>query len=393
MKHQFFLTLLLAASTAAQSAPLAIPSDGSDRVLYITTNTVIDLDLAGAGPWNGDNSGNAGNGIYDSSQWAVVFKYQSVTIASNATVTFRNHSSRAPVVWLVQSNVTIDGWINLNGQAGTNSGNPLALVPVDGAPGGGRGGAQGPDGDGAGLGWGGGHPPCYISCYGNPEIIPLIGGSGSSAVTYQGRGRAGNGGGGAILIACAGAVSINGSITADGGPYLGSSFNGSGGAVKVIAAQVTGAGSISVLSDTYGLPGRIRIETPSLASSLRTFPETIMVPPSSPPIIWPPDNAPKVSIKSVAGTNAPPEPTAPLRTSADIPIQENGRVVILVETRNFPLEGIVQVRIAQKYGGIEWLSTTNYLPGSTRELALWQLRTAGPMPLGFTTLQARATVP
>jgi hypothetical protein len=392
MKHKLLLSLLLT-TAVAQAAPLSIPSDGSDGVLDITTNTVINLDLASAGPWNANNSGNAGNGIYDSNQWAIVFKYQSVRIASNATVTFRNHASRAPVVWLVQSNATIDGWLNLNGQAGTNSGNPLALIPVEGAPGGGRGGAQGPDGNGAGLGWGGGHPPCYITCYGNPEIIPLIGGSGSSAFTYQGNGRAGNGGGGAILIACAGSVTVNGKITADGGPYLGGSFNGSGGAVKLIAAQVDGTGSISVLSDTYGLPGRIRIETPSLASSLRTFPETIMVQPANPPKIWPPDNAPKVRILSVAGTNAPPEPTAQLRTSADIAIQANGRVVVLVETRNFPLEGIVQVRIAEKYGPIQWLNTTNYLPGSTSELATWRLLTDTPMPLGFTTLQARATVP
>jgi hypothetical protein len=389
MKHKLILSLLLT-TAAAQAAPLSIPSDGSDGVLNITTNTVINLDLASPGHWNANNSGNVGNGIYDSNQWAVVFKYQSVTIASNATVTFLNHRSRAPVVWLVQNGVTVDGWLNLNGQAGTNAGNPLALIPVDGAPGGGRGGAQGPAGNGTGLGWGGGHPPCYITCYGNPQIIPLIGGSGSSASTYQGQGRAGNGGGGAILIACAGTVTINGKITADGGPYLGGSFNGSGGAVKLIAAEVVGTGQISVLSDTYGLPGRIRLETLSLANSLRTFPETIMVPPSSPPTLWPPDNAPQVRVKSVAGANAPAEPLASLRSTADIPIEHNDAVAIDVETRNFPLEGVVQVRIADKFGGARLLRAT-LLPGSTIDLATWRLST--PLSLGFSTLQVRATVP
>jgi hypothetical protein len=54
--------------------------------------------------------------VYDSEKWAVVFKYSSVTIQGGATVTFRNHASRAPVVWLVNGDVTIDGTVSLDGQ-------------------------------------------------------------------------------------------------------------------------------------------------------------------------------------------------------------------------------------------------------------------------------------
>src|SRR3954454_8739311 len=116
MKTAVYKPLLVAISIAALAprshAQLAIPSDGSDGALNITSNTVIDLSQAVTGVWSNNNSANAGKGIYDPAKWAVVFKYSTVNIASNATLTFTNHSTHAPVVWLVSSNVTIDGSLN-----------------------------------------------------------------------------------------------------------------------------------------------------------------------------------------------------------------------------------------------------------------------------------------
>src|SRR5438309_1093950 len=107
-KNLSLSSLLLLASHS--QASITIPgADGSDGALVITTDTVIDLSKAVTTNWDANNTANAGNGVYDSNMWAVVFKYSSVTIASNATVTFANHASRAPVVWLVNSNVTING--------------------------------------------------------------------------------------------------------------------------------------------------------------------------------------------------------------------------------------------------------------------------------------------
>ena len=97
------VTVILAMSMVTLAPPLfaqlIVPSDGSDGTLDIRTNTVIDLSNATTGIWNQDNSTNPGNGVYDGSKWAVVFKYSSVNIASNVTVTFLNHPSHAPVVW------------------------------------------------------------------------------------------------------------------------------------------------------------------------------------------------------------------------------------------------------------------------------------------------------
>jgi hypothetical protein len=129
---------LTAALLGVLHAPAAIvipEADGSDGALNLTANTVIDLFQAVTGQWDANNAANAGKGIYDSNKWAVVFKYSSVNIAGGATVTFKNHASRAPVVWLVNGNVTINGTVSLDGQAGQNSVN----LPEPG-PGGFRGG-------------------------------------------------------------------------------------------------------------------------------------------------------------------------------------------------------------------------------------------------------------
>src|SRR6266498_2064736 len=103
MKNNSTKLALLAITFAALALParaqLTIPgADGSEGALNITSNTVIDLGQAVTAAWDANNTANAGKGIYDSNKWAVVFKYSSVTIASNATVTFVNHASRAPVV-------------------------------------------------------------------------------------------------------------------------------------------------------------------------------------------------------------------------------------------------------------------------------------------------------
>ncbi|MCI0533960.1 MAG: hypothetical protein L0Z50_01910, partial [Verrucomicrobiales bacterium] len=145
----------LAASLSPVRAAITVPgANGTDGALNITSNTVIDLSQAVTGAWDSDNTANAGKGVYDSAKWAVVFKYTDVTIAAGATVTFKNHSTRAPVVWLVSGNVTIDGGLNLDG-TGTDT-SPAQAEP---GPGGFRGGMSfySPGvGPGSGLGVGGG---------------------------------------------------------------------------------------------------------------------------------------------------------------------------------------------------------------------------------------------
>ena len=393
MRHKT-TSILLAAFFGAVTAhaQLTIPSDGSDGAFAPVANVEIDLGLATTALWTAPGSGN---GVYDPEKWAVVFKYSSVNIPAGVTVTFKNHPSYAPVVWLVQGDVTIAGELNLDGKSGGVAGSVEALIPAEPGPGGFRGGATGPSGSSTGYGPGGGSAGGsgdvgkYASAYGNPQIIPLVGGSGGANQAFSVR--AGSGGGGAIAICCSNNASISGIVrsTSTRMPTNSYSNRGSGGAVRLIANQVSGAGQIKCVDDSESNAGRIRIETNSLAPSLLTYPETIGVLPANPPIIWPAANAPIAKVISVDAVNVPVDPRAPLVAAADAAIQNSNQVNILIETTNFPIEGAVQLNITPKFGDRSTLNATR-LSGDITS-AIWRVQTT--LPQGFVTLQARATQP
>jgi hypothetical protein len=367
--------------SAVAHAQLNIPSDGSDGAFSPNANVEIDLGLAANGAWTAPGGGN---GVYDASKWAVVFKYSSVNIPNGVKVTFKNHPSYAPVVWLVQGNVTIAGELNLDGKVGT--GDTVAkLTPTEPGPGGYRGGADGPLGKGAGMGPGGGSDTGYYAgSYGNPQIIPLIGGSGGGF-----GGMSGGSGGGAILVAASSTVTVSGVISANGisQDWYWWMRGGSGGAIRLIGSSVLGNGVISAMG-TQGV-GRIRIEAFTSSALLRISPETIAVPPAPTPILWPAENAPTARVVSVDAINAPTDPHAPLVAAADVAIQNSNPVNIVIETKNFPIEGVVQLFITQKFGGRTTLNATR-LSGDITS-AIWNVQTT--LPQGFVTLQTRATQP
>ncbi len=395
MKTPLVLTTLLALTAAARAA-LSIPSDGTDGIFAPATSVEIDLSQATTGAWDASNAATPGKGRYDASKWAIVYKFSSVNIPAGVTVTFKNHPSYAPVVWLVSGSVNIAGTVSVAGKRPAN--NTIGrLLPAEPGPGGFRGGATGPAGEGAGFGIGGGMSGAdqglYYTRYGNPQILPLIGGSGGSSTfnwdRYSG------GGGGAILIGATTSITITGMIDANGGLGLNGNFGppcGAGGAVKLIAEQVLGSGSIQALNpaDTSAY-GRIRIETPSMSPSLIINPNTVAVPPASPPQIWPGATAPTVRVLSIDGVAAPADPTARLDTASDVALAKNTPVDVIIQTTNFPSSGVVQVRDVKKYGAATWTNATLTGTGNTFATSNWKatLTFTG----GFTTLQARATVP
>jgi len=121
MKTLLFCFAAMALCCSVVLGLINVPSDGSDGAFNPTANVEVDLSQAVTGapgvwgePWLQPGTGT---GVYDADKWAVVFKYSSVNIPSGVTVTFKNHASRAPVVWLVQGNTTIAGTVNLDGQA------------------------------------------------------------------------------------------------------------------------------------------------------------------------------------------------------------------------------------------------------------------------------------
>jgi hypothetical protein len=386
MKTLQIVTVLVTVWIMSSSghAALTIPgADGSDGTLNITTNTTIDLGLAVTGVWDTDNSGNAGKGVYDPAKWAVVFKYSSINVAAGATVTFKNHPSRAPVVWLVNGSVTIAGSVSLDGPYADPQ---LGTGPSEGGPGGYRGGAGPNPGPSGGFGPGGayfehGHyGQGQLRSYGNNQIVPLIGGSGGSA-TFAYRG---GGGGGAILIAASGTLTLSGVISALGG--TGGAFVGSGGAVRLVADQILGNGRVDAGGSSVG---RTRLEATSVSELLVVTPPTQLMS-ADPVILWPSESAPAVRVVSISGQTTPNDPRALTENvPADVAISSPSAVSILLETTNFPTNGMVNVFVRPRNGSQATYQAT--LVGGTTNLATWQVQHS--FIVGYSVIQARAVSP
>ena len=394
-------------------AAITIPgADGSDGALNITTDTVIDLSQAVTGAWDANNTANAGKGVYDPTKWAVVFKYSSVTVAAGKTVTFKNHASRAPVVWLISGNATISGTVNLDGVTAAYNSPQLA----DPGPGGFRGG-QGyftvGVGRGAGFGVGGGSNTGANSygqggsygsqgqggpaIYGNPSIVPLIGGSGGGG--YYNDARGGGGGAGAILIACANSLSIGGTIRADGGGSGGGTGGGSGGAVRLVAESLAGSGVVRCLggggSYAGGL-GRVRIERVNNSSSITVNPDPSVVPlaPSDTALVWPPSGAPEVKIISIGGQAISSDPLASFGTYvADATLPQTATTQILVETTNVEQASQVKVRGTPRSNGdyTEVSAAVSSVVSTTPLVVRWTATL--PVAIGYAAVQVKVIRP
>lgn len=348
--------LALAALLAlpARAAIIVPGANGSDGALDLTTgNLGIDLSLAARGEWD-SASPVPGKGLYDPDQWAVVFHYTHVNIPAGRAVSFRNNASRAPVVWLVSGNVTIDGQIILRGQYGKDPGPGGFRAAVDGKYAGlGPGGAP-KDGQ-ASYGTKGAEPSA--GPYGSTAILPLIGGSGDSA-NYPGAG--------AILIAATGTITINGAIIASGGTGA-----QSGGAIRLVADAVKGTGTLDATGGTYGGgDGRIRVEAPGgLASTISTTPTGTSRNDFTTAVIFPPDTAPSVRIVSIGTEQVPADPLAQFGTGADTAPDIIGPIPVVIETKNIPTTAPVNLRVVPLSGDAGLIPAT--LTSGDADLALW----------------------
>ncbi|MCP5517328.1 MAG: hypothetical protein H7A45_08745 [Verrucomicrobiales bacterium] len=212
-----------------------------------------------------------------------ILHYRSLHVQSGGSVSFIKNAANTPVYILSQGDVTIEGVLIV---AGGNSGGSAG--PGLGGPGGFDGGqhasGEAPPGDGRGPGGGragndgsasaadsagsAGFLDTGVSAgsnrvgpaYGNPALIPLLGGSGGGGTPTYG----GGGGGGALLLASNTRIVFAGgsaSVDASGGSNTGAWNGGSGGAVKLVAPHVTGPTRINVSSRAgSGSPGRVRVD-------------------------------------------------------------------------------------------------------------------------------------
>ena len=213
-------------------------------------------------------------------------QYTTVTVAAGRTLRFNRNALNTPVYVLAQGDVVVNGVIDVSGAqapgsppiggvggpGGFDGGKPgfgAGFPPGDGyGPGGGGGGITGAGeaaagGAGYGTPGGGGTSAFKGASYGSPLLIPLMGGSGGGGDTGT-PGAGGGGGGGAILIASNTriVVAAGGRVDAMGGNWRATSHNaGSGGAVRLLAPRVEGAGIVRVEGGSSGGGhGRIRVD-------------------------------------------------------------------------------------------------------------------------------------
>lgn len=413
-------SVVFLASAGIARATITVPgADGSDGAFNPTADTVIDLSQAVTGTWDQNNAANAGKGVYDPVKWAVVFKYSSVNI-TNVTVTFKNHPSGAPVVWLVQGNVTIVnyGKVILDGASASTKG--LFAEPGPGGFYGGAGTVTAFHARSAGFGPGGGSlvgnpsvagggysAPGQVSggsgapsgvTYGNPQILPLVGGSGGSG--YSTPTTDGGAGGGSILIAAGNTIaltSVFGSpfISANGGAGGGSSV-GSGGAVRLVCDSITGDGDIRANGAAGGGIGRIRIEVNGISTS--TFNGTTSPVPSivngvTTAQIWPDNVVPSVGISQVAGSPAPADPYPAFNADPGAahlaPISTTAPITVLINATKIPSNWNVNLRVVPVYG-VDFNVAATKLSGDDNA-SVWQAQFTPPV--GDSALQVRASAP
>jgi hypothetical protein len=370
-------------------AQLTIPgADGSDGVFAPTASTNINLALAPTGTWDGANA-SPGRGVYDPAKWAVVLRYSSVNIPAGVTVTFSNHPTQAPVVWLVSGNATIGGTVSLNGIVTSGT-----AVQSPGGPGGFRGSyVNGAGGSGrSGFGPGGGalnDNGTYATAYGNARLLPLLGGSGAGY--HSGNGAHGGGGGGAILIAVSGNLAVNGIVRANGA-YHANGHVGSGGALRLIAGNMMGTGVLQAVSNSEIDIGRIRLEAANYTGALGCNPQAAVVPPDNPVLIWPQTDAPSVRVVSIGGISAPTDPTSSLNPpGGDVNFSVSNAVQVVIEARNLATNATMRVRITHTIQNSADTVTAGYVSGDFT-LSQWAAM-ATIAPNTYAAIQVRAVGP
>ncbi len=327
----------------------------------------------------------------------MVYKYTIVDVPSGVTITFGQHPSGAPVVWLATGNVTVNGRVNLDGEDGLQANPPIIPYYTRPGPGGFQGGQVGHPGAGSagsfGLGpgsapvlapdcgsgtngFGASHAPVPAECvgsgagllYGNVGVMPLLGGSGGNADDNTGGVGAGAGGG-AILVAAPTQVTVGavGSITAEGGagpggPGFSYAGSGSGGAIRLRAetvslssgSQLVGRGGTGAGFSTGG-NGRVRIEAGTVNNGGTINGSQSIV--NAPSVVFPAAPPPQLYVTSVCGQSAPSDPMWGIN-SADIDLNSASACTVNIEATGMPVGTIVVVRAIPARGSIISVNST-----------------------------------
>ena len=212
-----------------------------------------------------------------------------------------------------------------------------------------------------------------VSVYGNPSLLPLVGGSGGAGSMSDGRfaqfgdSASGGAGGGAIMIAARQSITLNqGAIKADGGSgLLGGDFpsgGGAGGGIRLVCEELSGTGQISAIggaSPAVSGRGRIRLERVVNSNAITVTPDPSVIDwnAGETPYIWPPNDdlrkSPVARIVSVNEVAAPSDPLASFGTvKPDVALPATSHVTVIIETENVEEASNVIVRVTPRTGAV-----------------------------------------
>ncbi len=337
-----WLTLLiLVAASRLSAAAFDSGSTGVDGALVVLSNRTLNLPADG------------------------IFNFTSVTVASNAVLTFTRNLLNTPVYLLATGDVIINGSIDASAPSRPKSGVAGSL----GGPGGFNGGDGGfapnniaGDGLGPGAGVGSAGLGKFGTNYANSLLTPLIGGSGGAGRNGS-PGVGGSGGGGAIVIASSTRVMISGAVYARGGDFIPSDLDasvfgaGSGGAIRIVAPLVSGNGVLDCLGGIFlnyvadirrGNAGRVRIDCLDRQAFRGLTYQGVTTVSRGAQMFVLPTPLPRLDIVEAAG-RAIPEGTGSL-VSVELPVGSSTNQVIRIQARNFTNDVPIAVAITPENG-------------------------------------------
>ena len=407
-----FIVNLLAPTLSAQES-FDSTSDGSDGPLDFTWAQSLpgaERDII-LDPKNSDTFDPGSGRVLDPDN-DNVFHFTEIKIPSSVTIRLKApFFNWKPVYWLVSGNGELSGRLYLSGDSGHGNRADLRFPAIPG-PGGFAGGlgsnpnSFATNGLGPGAGQlisgnirGGNASYSTVASssvgipgevYGNRYLLPLIGGSGgagegeidmtTTAVNYGG-----GAGGGAILLAVSNVLSFDGYFYSDGGSPSSDSGGGSGGAIRIIATEITGNGRVQVYGGSTAGHGRARIET-ILPASVTVYPNNGI---STVVTRWVegtpflPDDPrlpqwPEIRVVSVNGI-ALPEITTASFSLPDATVPDENPVEVIIQTMNIPTSASLNLRVVSVESADLQISPV-FVSGDDSQ-ATWQANVS--FPQGF----------
>jgi hypothetical protein len=367
--------LLLCSRSEAQPTTFSSGSTGADGALNITAPGVTYFNPTAMNLTKNTN----------------IFNFTTITIAAGSILKFWEGQFHGPVFLLASGAVTINGVIDITGDASPGPTATAAQQGVEFAGSGGyTGGMGGIHGDSnhaalPGNGPGGGATGIIGAPFavggkfsGDQLLVPLVGGSGGGGTNDDNGdfGAQGGAGGGSILIASSTTITLNGNsgyanaaetlingvIYAYGGYGSSRGCGGSGGAVRLVAntiaggpnnngIQVQGGGSGAFSTQPGSGLYRIEAGTTSFSGNVSTGPGLFSVPYA---LNLPTVALPTISVTSIGGIAINANPFS----FPDATINSSSAVPVIITATNVPLTSTVTMYLLSDSGPDQTIPVT-----------------------------------